>query len=120
MMLQSHGGILRIFPVFPEDQKASYYRLRTFGAFLVSSDIDNGLVQYVIIESQKGRDCKILNPWPDKQVTLYRNGEDAQKVTGKSLFFKTEHGEKLLLVPEGTHIKEIGAFGSKYRQIAWR
>ena len=120
MMLQSHRDVIRIFPVFPGDQKASYYRLRTFGAFLVSSAVDNGLVQYVIIKSEKGRDCKILNPWPDKQVTLYRNGEEAQKVTGKELFFKTEHGEKLLLAPEGTSINEISAFGSKCRQTAPR
>jgi hypothetical protein len=34
MMLQSHRGVIRVFPVFPRDQKASFYRLRTFGAFL--------------------------------------------------------------------------------------
>ncbi|MHC4201807.1 MAG: glycosyl hydrolase family 95 catalytic domain-containing protein, partial [Planctomycetota bacterium] len=65
MMLQSHGGLIRIFPVFPADQEASFHRLRTSGAFLASSAIANGRVRYVVIESEKGRDCKLLNPWPD-------------------------------------------------------
>jgi len=110
MMLQCHGGIIRIFPVFPVDQKASYYRLRTYGAFLVSSAIDHGHVHHVYIESEKGRDCKILNPWPDKLVRVYRNGEEASPVTGKELLLKTEVGEHLLLAPEEMDVKAMSLY----------
>jgi len=111
MMLQSHRDIIRIFPVFPSNQKASFYRLRTFGAFLVSSAIENGKVQHVIVESEKGRECIILNPWPHKTVSVLRNGKESETTSGTTLRFTTEPGEQLILVPEGTSAKEITAPG---------
>ncbi len=40
-----------------------------------------------------------MNPWPDKLVRVYRNGEEASPVKGKELLFKTEVGEQILLTP---------------------
>jgi alpha-L-fucosidase 2 len=100
MMLQSHGDIIRVFPVFPTDQKASFYRLRTFGAFLVSGAIENGVIDQVKIESEKGRDLRIINPWPDKPVSVCRNGEEVSSVRGRELLFKTEAGDQLILAEE--------------------
>jgi hypothetical protein len=107
MMLQSHLGLIRVFPVFPDDQQASFYRLRTFGAFLVSSAIENGRIQYVSIESEKGRDCRILNPWAGKEIQVYRNGEKFQTLGGEELLFKTQKGERFILLPEGLSYSEI-------------
>lgn len=100
MMLQSHDNVIRVFPVFPATQKASFYRLRTFGAFLVSSAIDNGAIAQVVIESEKGRPCVMLNPWPGRTVAIHRNGKLAQHLTGMQLQLATAAGEHLLLVPE--------------------
>ena len=110
MMLQSHGDIIRVFPVFPADQTASFYRLRTFGAFLVSSAIDNGLVQHVIIESEMGRECQLLNPWPGETVDVYGNGKESKAVSGEVLHFTTIPGEQLILVPKGKSIDEIDIY----------
>jgi len=99
MMLQSHGDIIRIFPAFPDNQNASFHRLRTFGAFLVSSVIDNGEIQYVVVESEKGRECNIFNPWPDRAVSIRRNGKD-EVVSGTMLRLLTTLGEKITLVPQ--------------------
>jgi hypothetical protein len=101
MMLQSHDGLIRVFPAFPANQQASFYRLRTFGAFLVSSAIRNGKVQYVVIESDKGRDCRILNPWPDKPVIVHRTEGGIQRVTRAEMVLETAPGERLLLWPDG-------------------
>jgi len=100
MMLQSHDDVLRVFPDFPATQKAAFYRLRTFGAFLVSSAIDNGAIAQVVIESEKGRPCVLLNPWPDRTVSIHRNGQLAQHMSGRQLQLATAAGEHLLLVPE--------------------
>jgi len=110
MMLSGHGDLIRIFPVFPSDQSATYYRLRTIGAFLVSSEIDNGKVKYVVLESEKGRDCNILNPWPGKTVIVLRNGIERKGISGDILNFKTKPGEKLLLAPEGTDYNKFSEF----------
>jgi len=101
MMLQSHRKVIRVFPVFPSNQKASFHRLRTFGAFVVSGAIDNGKVQYVVVESEKGRECRILNPWPGATVRVFRNGKESTPVAGDLLRLATEPGETLRLVPSG-------------------
>ncbi len=110
MMLQSHGKIIRIFPVFPSDQKASFYRLRTFGAFLASSALEDGMVQYVILESEKGKECQIMNPWPGEAVVVYRNGIEDDGGSGEILHYITKPGEKLTLLPKGKKIEEINLF----------
>lgn len=107
MMLQSHDGIIRIFPVYPEEQKASFYRLRTFGAFLISGEINNGDIKYIIVESEKGKECNILNPWQDEVITVSRNGNVKDIPPAEILSFETDPGDKIILAPEGTSFKEI-------------
>jgi hypothetical protein len=110
MMLQGHEGIIRIFPVFPSNQKASFYRLRAFGAFLFSSKIENGIVRLIIIESEKGKNCTIVNPWPDKKITLYRDGKIAETLAGNNVTFATRTGELITIVPEGGKNIEMQKF----------
>lgn len=99
MMLQSHRDIIRVFPVFPSNQKAAFCRLRTFGAFLVSSAIEAGVVQRVVIESEKGKQCNIVNPWPNRTAKLLRSGKDSGAVSGDIFRLPTKPGERLVLTP---------------------
>ena len=62
MLLQSHEGVLRLFPCWPKDQDARLGGLRTVGAFLVSAELKNGVVSGVKIVSEKGKDCTVVNP----------------------------------------------------------
>jgi len=106
MLLQSHGKVLRLFPVWPRESNARFGRLRAVGAFLVSSALRDGLVKYVLIESEKGRDCIVQNPWPDKKVTVYRDGRKAETMTGARFTLKTSRGERIVLGPEGVSVDE--------------
>ena len=55
MLLQSYKGIIRIFPAIPAAWKAlSFEKLRAEGAFLVTSAIKNGNIEYLNIISEKG------------------------------------------------------------------
>jgi alpha-L-fucosidase 2 len=101
MMLQSHGGVMRVFPVFPAGQTASFYRLRTFGAFLVSGAIDKGVVQPIVIESEKGRPCIIQNPWPGKTVVISSSKGQTRELSGDVVRLPTVEGERLTLAPQG-------------------
>ena len=107
MMLQSDQGLIRVFPVFPATQQAAFFRLRTFGAFLVSSAIRNAVVHHVVLESEKGRECRLLNPWPGKPVMVHRAGGAVERMSGKEIVLQTAPGESLVLVPEGVDIKDI-------------
>ena len=100
MLLQSHEKVLRLFPVWPKEMDARFGNLRAVGAFLVSSALKDGRVRYVFIESEKGRDCTVQNPWPGTAVTLSRNNKKTETLKGDRFTFKTARGEQIALVPE--------------------
>ena len=64
MLIQSHTGIIHIFPAIPAAWKnASFSTLRTVGAFLVSAEQKDGKVTRVEIISEEGGICKLKNPF---------------------------------------------------------
>ena len=79
MLLQSHEGVLRLFPVWPKEQPARFGRLRACGAFLVSSQLRDGQVRTLCIESEKGRPCTVDNPWPRRRVRVHQKGEEGDR-----------------------------------------
>jgi hypothetical protein len=107
MMLQSQAGIVHVFPVYPSGRSASFFRLRTFGAFLVSSAIDKGQIPYIIVESERGKDLAIRNPWAGRTVVIYRGGRSAERKAGGVLELKTAPGEKIGLAPEGVDYRKV-------------
>lgn len=67
MLLQSHTGVIRVFPAVPEYwQNASFTDLRAMGAFLVSADYKDGRVEKIKVRSEKGGMMKIFNPFTRK------------------------------------------------------
>jgi alpha-L-fucosidase 2 len=64
MLIQSHTGIINIFPAIPAGWKnISFSTLRTTGAFLVSAEKKDGEMETVTVISEKGGVCKIKNPF---------------------------------------------------------
>ena len=99
MLLQSHEGVLRLFPCWPKDKDARFGSLRAYGAFLVSAEVKGGQVQPVRITSEKGRDCSVLNPWPGRSIRLSRDGKAAETLRGDRVTFNTRAGETVTLAP---------------------
>lgn len=100
MLLQSYEGILRIFPNWNHHKDAAFRQLRAYGAFVVSSRLHNGRVEYVTLLSEKGRSCTMENPWPGKKVRLTRNGIKAETWQGDSFRFPTAENETIALSAE--------------------
>ena len=99
MLIQSHTGTIRLFPAIPVSwEEASFDKLRTVGAFLVSSNLANGKVTFVHILSEKGATCRIKNPWEGSQIQLIRNGKPDQILSGEILTFKTQPNEQIELI----------------------
>ena len=92
--------ILHVFPAWPAEWSARYTLLAR-GAFLVSSSMAGGKVEFVGLHSQAGAECRLRNPWIGA-VDLYRDGKKAESLNGSLLRFKTRKGEHILAVPEGT------------------
>jgi len=80
MLIQSHTGIIRIFPAIPEKWKdVEFNNLRTEGAFLISAKKKNGTVSEIEIFSEKGGIIQIMIPFKGefsdlKNVIDYSNG----------------------------------------------
>ena len=59
-----------------------------------------GKIEFVEIQSQVGGECRLRNPWPDTTVTLYRNGNQAEDLSGSLLTFPTVKSETVAVVPK--------------------
>jgi alpha-L-fucosidase 2 len=106
MLLQSFQGKLRVFADWPVSSTGSadarFGDLRAAGAFLVSSRVQAGVVQYVRVASEQGLPAVVVNPWPGKMLRVFRAGVDGGTASGAEVTLPTAKGEVLTLVPDGT------------------
>ncbi len=75
MALQSHQGIVRIFPNWDVRLDCEYENLRADGAFLVSAKIRNGKVAGASITAEKGGTLRVA--YPARAIDVTVNGEPA-------------------------------------------
>jgi len=99
MLCMGHQNVLRVFEIWPKNIDARFTNLRTVGAFLVSSELKQGRVQYIRIKSERGRPCTINNPWPGCTVLLHRDGREVELTQGRRFTLETRPGEDLVLSP---------------------
>jgi Glycosyl hydrolase family 95 catalytic domain/Glycoside hydrolase family 95, C-terminal domain len=92
--------VIRVFPAWPKEWDASYALLAR-GAFLVTSSIQRGRIGFVELESQAGAECRLRNPWGEREVTLYRDGKKSESLKGSLLRFSTRKGERVVVVASG-------------------
>ncbi|HBS86387.1 MAG: hypothetical protein A2W91_19425 [Bacteroidetes bacterium GWF2_38_335] len=90
MLIQSHTGVVRIFPAIPSWwMDAGFKNLRTEGAFLVSAKLEKGKVSLVTITAEKGGKLVLKNPFADK----FECSNDYKKGKEGVLVFETSAGE---------------------------
>jgi len=90
--------VIYLFPAWPEDWDAAF-KLAARGAFIVKASRKGGEIGDVEIESKIGGECRVSNPWSGKIVQLIRDGEEAEKLTGKLIAFSTMPDEIISLLP---------------------
>ena len=100
MLCMSVGNVIRLFAGLPDGHDAEFKNLRAWGAFLVSARRADGRIAGVRIESEKGKVCTIVNPWPGKTVRVMRGGKAAGSVSGLRLRLDTRAGEIIDLQQE--------------------
>ncbi len=82
MLMQSHQGVIRLFPCWNKKSDASFENLRADGAFLVSAKLENKKLSSLEIKSLKGRKCtvecdgikSVINKADNKEILFDRNG----------------------------------------------
>lgn len=90
MLLQSCGGVIRLFPVWDLHADASFTDLRADGAFLVSARCEGGELNSVSVYSEKGGTCRLLLPY-DAHVIVECTDKPLKEVHfGHLLCFDTQ------------------------------
>ncbi|MFI4912315.1 MAG: glycosyl hydrolase family 95 catalytic domain-containing protein [Sedimentisphaeraceae bacterium JB056] len=80
MMMQSHAGVIRLFPsVLPHIKECSFENLRAEGAFLVSGSFADGNIVSLKIKSLKGGVCDIRGL--DTMVEFVKIVADNKKIS---------------------------------------
>jgi alpha-L-fucosidase 2 len=99
MLLQSHTGIVRVFPAIPAAwQDVSFQKLRTVGAFLISSEKLKGQVTRVEILSEKGGTIRMADPFSGKEFKTLEKKPGIRVLDG-IIEIDTNPGELIELVP---------------------
>jgi len=110
-LLQSYDGTIRVFPAF-KGPKTARFTLHAQGGFIVSSEIKEGIVQWIAIRSLHGNLCKLELPW-NMALLNSNNIRKSQKLSGKTVVFKTKTEEYLLLIPEGQNLQSWSVVAEK-------
>lgn len=92
-LMQSYNGVIRLFPNWPKEKNAAFRTLRAAGAFLVSCAIKDGVIQDVVIESERGGTCRLYPPWPDTAVQVNHGRKRVGVTQDGVVAFETEPGE---------------------------
>jgi len=64
MLLQSYGGVIRLFPAIPKDWRTcAFTSLRAEGGFLVSARLEEGRVTFLQIEATADAELRLVDPF---------------------------------------------------------
>ncbi len=98
MLMQSHTGVIHVFPAIPEDWKdVSFEDLRAQGAFLVSAERKDGHTVYVEVYSEKGGQLRMKNPFEGRSFTV----EGEYSMDGNVIVVDMSVGEKIRMEIDG-------------------
>ena len=83
MLMQSHGGVVRVFPAVPNSWRdVSFSTLRAEGALLVSAVRAAGKTRSVRIVSEKGGIVKLADPFAGIKFRTKARGVTVSQVEG--------------------------------------
>ncbi len=95
MLIQSHNGKIKIFPAIPAAwRNVSFENLRTEGAFLVSSKMENGIIDSFTIYATEDGIAVIQLPFPTFFIGSSYKMQRLESSNRKVLILKFEKGGK--------------------------
>ncbi len=100
MLLQSHGGTVRVFPAVPAGWRdVSFDALRAEGAFLVSAVRRDGAVVEVRVVAEKGGRLRLENPFAGGAFRATGAAASSISTVGPAVEADLGPGDDLRLVP---------------------
>jgi hypothetical protein len=104
-LCNSRSGRIHLFPVASQTNPVAFHNFQARGGFLVSACKNSNGVYYVEIEPRRNNQCRLMNPWPGKQVIVDEAGKrkpipvTIDKSLGECLIFDTFANHKYLVEP---------------------
>lgn len=96
MLLQSHDGVIRVFPAVP-DSYTAMFTLKAKGNFLVTSEMIDGEIMYLAIQSLNGGKCTVHRPWSCGLRVKGGAAETKIQAKGDEILFETEVGRTYVM-----------------------
>lgn len=96
-LLQSYGGIIRLFPGVPAGFSGQFHHFLAQGGFEVSAEMRNGKALWVQIKGRVAGTACLLNPWKNKIPKLPSGSQICRQDDGTILAIKIKHGQVWLL-----------------------
>ncbi len=99
-LLNCRSGWIRLFWAAPEGRDIGFHKFLAKGAFEVSAEYVDGEVSPVFIHSRLGNRCRLVNPWPGREVLIRETGVDEPlRIRGSRLQFRTRRGATYNIEP---------------------
>ena len=95
ILLQSYDGVIRIGPAVSATWSGTFGLLAE-GGFLVTADIAAGQLRLATVESVRGGDCTLSNPWSG-QCAVSCAGDEVLRSADPTISFPTQCGTIYLL-----------------------
>lgn len=84
MLLQSHRGVIRVFPAVPDQwREVSFNTLRAQGAFLVSAQRSEGQTRWVEIRAEQVGVCRVVSPFTGETLALSFQAGQTRRLTAE-------------------------------------
>jgi hypothetical protein len=102
-LLNSRSGRIHLFPSVSADAPLAFHNFQARGGFLVSACKDSLGVYYVEIQPRRDNQCRLMNPWPGKQVIVHEEGKskslpvEIDKSNGECLIFSAIANHRYLV-----------------------
>ena len=106
-MCNSRSGRIHLFPAVAPGAELAFRNFQARGGFLVSAAKNAQEVYFLEIQAQRDNICRIMNPWPGRQVAIYESGKNktvevkVDRSNGECLVFSAITGKKYSIEPQG-------------------
>lgn len=98
MLIQSHTGVIEVFPAIPSDwEDVSFNNLRTEGALTISAAKKDGGVESIEIFSEKGGKFKMKNPFKTASIKSDLSWNGIAKFKGEFIIIEFPPNGKAIL-----------------------